>query len=158
MLESTGITVHSRCRSGAEAIRMTEKLNGGVIVCGFKFPDMTAEYLASCVKENTMVLLLANAQQLRLVDDSIFKLPFPVSKSDLAASVRMLIQIELNNFRKTVSADRTAEKATVLKAKELLMSDRNMSEEDAYRYIQKRSMDSGCKMYEVARHIIKNEI
>ena len=63
MLESGGITVHSRCRSGAEAIRITERLSGGVIVCGFKFPDMTAEYLASCVKENTMVLLLAKAQQ-----------------------------------------------------------------------------------------------
>ena len=42
----------------------------------------------------------------------------------------------------------------IREAKELLMARNNMSEEEAYRYIQKCSMDSGTNMVETAQMVM----
>ena len=43
---------------------------------------------------------------------------------------------------------------TIRKAKELLMTRNNMSEEEAHRYLQKSSMDSGTNMVETAEMVL----
>lgn len=43
---------------------------------------------------------------------------------------------------------------TIRKAKELLMTRNNMSEEEAHRYLQKSSMDSGANMVETAEMVL----
>ena len=48
----------------------------------------------------------------------------------------------------------TEEQKTIDDAKHLLMEKNNMSEEDAYRYIQKNSMDSGNSLVESASMVI----
>ena len=42
----------------------------------------------------------------------------------------------------------------IRKAKELLMTRNNMSEEEAHRYLQKSSMDSGANMVETAEMVL----
>ena len=42
----------------------------------------------------------------------------------------------------------------IRKAKELLMTRNNMSEEEAHRYLQKSSMDSGTNMVETAEMVL----
>ena len=42
----------------------------------------------------------------------------------------------------------------IRKAKELLMARNNMTEEEAHRYIQKRSMDNGTDLTETAQMIL----
>ena len=50
---------------------------------------------------------------------------------------------------------RSPEEAALIKeAKEILMNRNNMSEEEAYRYIQKCSMDSGTNMVETAEMVL----
>ena len=46
------------------------------------------------------------------------------------------------------------EKRMLQDAKELLMVRNNMSEEEAHRYIQKRSMDNGTGLIETAQMIL----
>ena len=43
---------------------------------------------------------------------------------------------------------------TIRKAKELLMTRNNMSEEEAHRYLQKSSMDSGTNIVETAEMVL----
>mgnify|MGYP002508110420 FL=1 len=63
------------------------------------------------------------------------------------------------NRKKKKEADRPRkrsekEKEIIIKAKLVLMERNNMSEEEAYRYIQKTSMDSGINMVEMAKMIL----
>ena len=57
--------------------------------------------------------------------------------------------------RRSAPAKRSPEEqAAILEAKRILMERDHMSEKEAYRYIQKYSMDSGNDMTETARMII----
>ena len=49
-------------------------------------------------------------------------------------------------------------KALITRAKELLMNRNCMTEEQAHRFIQKRSMDTGAKMVQTARKILDGQI
>jgi response regulator NasT len=88
------------------------------------------------------------------VDEDIFRLPAPVSKSSLCASIEMLYQANrrLNKYIKPRRNEE--EKAVVEEAKKLLMERNGMTEEQAHRYIQKQSMDGGTRMIQTARLIL----
>lgn len=157
MLEASGITVKVSCRSGSEAIRAVRKLGGGIVICGYKLPEMTVSDLAYDLNGQTMILAIASAHQLELCNnENVFKLPTPFSKGDLISSVRMLLQLEEKHIRFTKPPRRTEKEiADINKAKDLLMSRNGMTEQEAHRFIQRRSMDTGAKAAETARLIIE---
>ena len=154
MLESGGFSVFASCRSGAEAIRSLSKMGGGIVISGYKLSDMTASDLSYSMMQPSLMLLVAQPLQLDCCDnEDIFKLPFPVSRADLLASVRILAQIVEKQMR--FAPKRSSEdEDTIKRAKELLMTRNLMSESQAHRFIQRRSMDTGSKMAETARIII----
>ncbi|MEL4107123.1 response regulator [Oscillospiraceae bacterium WX1] len=157
MLEASGIAVRTSCRSGSEAIRTVRKLSGGIIICGYKLSEMTVTDLAYDLGNQAMILAIAPQQQLELCsNDNVFKLPTPFTKGDLISSVRMLLQMEQKHYR--VAQPRRTEKETevINKAKELLISRNGMTEQEAHRFIQRRSMDTGAKAIETARLIIES--
>jgi response regulator NasT len=157
MLEASGIAVRVSCRSGSEAIRAVRKHSGGVVICGYKLPEMTVSDLAYDLGGQAMILAIASAQQLALChNENVFKLPTPFSKGDLISSVRMLLQMEEKSIRFTPPRRTDKETADINKAKELLMSRNSMTEQEAHRFIQRRSMDTGAKAAETARLIIES--
>ncbi len=156
MLEASGITVRISCRSGSEAIRAVRKMSGGIVISGYKLSEMTASDLAYDLSGQAMLLVIAQSNQLELCNnDNIFKLPTPFSKGDLLSSVRMLVQLEYKNFRTAPLKRTEKETADINKAKELLVSRNGMTEQEAHRFIQRRSMDTGAKASETARLIIE---
>lgn len=156
MLESNGIAIRCTCRSGAEAIRAVKKMGGGIIICGYKLPEMTVSDLAYDLSDQAMILAIASPQQLQLCqNDNIFKLPTPFSKGDLVSSVRMLLQIEQKHYKAAPPRRTEKETSEINRAKELLMSRNGMTEEEAHRFIQRRSMDTGAKAVDTARLIIE---
>ena len=85
----------------------------------------------------------------------IFRLPLPVNQHDLTASVRMLKQLsEMEMARPKQSA---ADQELIRQAKIYLQEVRLMTEEEAHRYLQKRSMTTRRKMAEVAAEIIDRQ-
>jgi response regulator NasT len=57
--------------------------------------------------------------------------------------------------RREAAKNRSAEqKAVIAEAKALLMERNHMSEEEAHRYLQKSSMDSGTNMLETAQMVL----
>ena len=65
----------------------------------------------------------------------------------------MILQAQIRRRRKSRTQPRkrnTQEQKTIDDAKALLMDKNNMSEEEAFKYIQKCSMDSGNTMVEKA--------
>ena len=70
------------------------------------------------------------------------------------ASVRMLMQTGHRRER-TVKNQRTdEERAVVERAKHILIERNGMSEEQAHRFLQKKSMDSGVKLVQTAQMIL----
>ncbi len=88
--------------------------------------------------------------------EEIFKLMLPVKSSELIGSVRILSQLDerrmdeaLRPKKKTVN-----DRAIVNEAKEYLTEERGMTEAEAHRFLQKRSMDLRVPVTEVARTIL----
>lgn len=156
MLESSGIKIRCSCRSGAETIRAVKKMRGGIVICGYRLPEMTVSDLAYDLSGQAMILAIAPPQQLMLCrSDNIFKLPTPFSKGDVVSSVRMLLQMEQKYYKESPPRRTEKETGEIDRAKELLMSKNGLTEEEAHRFIQRKSMDTGVKAVETARLIIE---
>lgn len=156
MLEKNGISVRDRCRTGQEVIRAIKRMGGGIVVAGYKFPDMTTEHVAYQLKEDgASILMVAKGTHLDMVEnEDIFRIPAPFRPAELVGAVNMLLQLDQQRFR-TAAARRTVdEKQLITKAKELLMEKQQYTEEQAHRYLQRRSMETSLKMTEVAKLII----
>lgn len=157
MLEKEGIFPSVCCNSGAAARRAAAKLGGGVVVCGYRLPDTSAFELATSIHECSLILVVATTTQLAMYDgDIVFKLPSPVSRTDLAASVRMLLQMERRRVRENIPKRSEDDKQAIAAAKQLLIDRNYMTEEEAYRFLQKRSMDTGARLTDVAHEILQS--
>ena len=156
LLESGGITVNGSFRSGAEVKRSINKSGGGVIICGLKLSDMTSDTLAFDLSGLALILVTAHPEQLELCENTdLFLLPTPVTRGDLTASVRMLIQMEEKRHRISKPRRTKDENELIERAKALIMAKYGVNEPEAHRFIQRASMETGSRMSETARMMLE---
>ncbi len=155
VLLSGALTVRAVCRTGAEVIRQVRYMGSGVVLCGIKFPDMTADELYDDLEGKGYMLVIAKPQEMEMCENNrVFRLLLPINRYDLCASARMLNQLEEMN---RPQAERgSAETELISYAKEMLMDKRSMSESEAHRHLQKLSMASGQPLAGIARQIIND--
>ena len=87
----------------------------------------------------------------------VIGLSMPIKVHDLINTVEMMLQNMQRRRKKRHEAAKQRspeEKALIAKAKSLLMERNNMTEEEAHRYLQKSSMDSGTNMLETAQMVL----
>ena len=93
----------------------------------------------------------------------LLALPLPTTPADLRESVEMLFETMPERLSQEAKAlppkpkteeQRELERRIVGDAKEDLIRRNGMTEEQAHRFIQKRSMDSGARMAQIASHIL----
>ena len=157
LLESAGCSPAACCASGGEAIRTVRKLGGAVVVCGFKFRDMTASEVAASLRGTAVLLVLASAAHLDFCEgENLFKLPTPAARSDFFATLDMICRQEARRSRRAPPQRDEEEVRLIRRAKELLMGVNRMSEAEAHRFLQKRSMDAGLKLAETARLVLEH--
>lgn len=158
ILESSGTASCVVCHSAAEVKRVVSKQHISAVVCGYKFHDESAEQMFEDLPPACAMLMVANQGMLDLCgSDDIFKLASPVSRGDLIASVRLLLQVGHRLEKITRPRRSEEEKAVVEQAKAVLMAGRGFTEEEAHRYLQKRSMDSGTRLLETARWVLSED-
>ena len=150
IIENSGLAGCTLCRSAAEVKRLVQKQRFAAVICGYKLPDQTAEAMVEDLPISCAVLVVAVQTMLDMIGgDNIFKLAAPATRSDLLASVRMLMQTGHRRER-TVKNQRT----DVERAKHILIERNGMREEQAHRFLQKKSMDSGVKLVQTAQMIL----
>lgn len=155
ILESSGAAACLICHSAAEVKRLVNKQHVTVVLCGYKLRDETAEALCADLPFTCSVLVLAVQNLLDMIEnEDIFKLTAPVSRNDLLSSVRMLTQVGRRIERYTRPKHSEEEQEYILQAKKLLMERNGMTEEQAHRFLQKRSMDSGAKLIQTAQMVL----
>ena len=157
ILETSGTAACIICKSADQVKRVVNKQHITTVVCGYKLYDESAEGLLEDLPPTCSVLVIAVQGMLELCQsDDLFKLASPVSKGDLVASVRMLLQVG-HRLEKFVKPRRSEEERAVIdQAKQLLMARNGMTEEQAHRFHQKRSMDSGAKMIQTAQLVLED--
>ena len=157
LLEDAGISVETRCGSGAEVLRCCRKGTSGVVLCGLRLLDMGAETLREDLPQGWSMIVLAEADQLdTLTRDDICRLPAPATRSDLVGTVQMLLHpLATENLPPKRSEE---EQRIGRQAKALLMERNHMTEEQAHRFLQKRSMDTGARMVQTAIGVLSGAV
>jgi response regulator NasT len=158
ILMKNGFQVNAVCTSGAQALALMEDLNSGVIVCGYRLADMVFSELAENLPTDFSMLMVSNPTRWPSSrPENVVCLPMPLKVHDLVESVGMLLEAQARRRRRRRQQpkERNDEQRVLLnEAKRLLMERNGMSEEEAHRYIQKTSMDSGTNMVETAQMVI----
>lgn len=154
MLESSGTAECSPCRSGGEARRAVAQYDINVVICGFRLADGTGEHLYEDLPEGVSMLMVAPQHQLDMVNEEIFRLPAPISRSDLVTSTKMVLQMS-RRLGRTIKPRRSgADREVIQQAKSLLMERNGLTEDQAHRLLQKKSMDSGVNLVQTARLVL----
>ena len=157
ILETDGAISCVLCKTADQVRRSVHSLHVSAVVCGFKLADQSAEALYSDLPPSCAMLVLAHQNLLELLrEEDIFRLATPVSRGDLLASARMLLQIG-RRLERSLRPHRSAgEQAVIDRAKALLMERSGMSEAQAYRYLQKTSMDNSVRLIQTAQAVLES--
>jgi len=158
LLMRNGYNVAGVYTSGAQAMSMMDEMDYGVVVCGYKFTDMVYSELYENMGSNFQMLLIASRSKLEYgVPEGIVSVEMPLKSNDMLETLGVMVQALERVRKKGRSKPRernVAQKAIINEAKEVLMRNRGMTEEEAHRYIQKNSMNSGNSMVETARMVL----
>lgn len=153
-LEDSGIEVFRRCATGSEALRTLNVCHDGVLVCGTKLPDRTADELADDIDSAALMLVIGKPERLEFCESrDVFKLSAPFTRGELASAVRMLLQLHNMRMPQRSGNDR----ALVEAAKQKLMETYNFTEPQAHRALQRASMNFGIKMSDSARRVLEGD-
>lgn len=158
ILVKNGFTSVMVCTTGAQALSQMDEWSDGIVICGYKLTDMLYSGLHECLPAGIDMLLLASQSVMPdCRDQSIVCLTLPLKVHDLLDTIAMMSQAIMRRRRKARQKPKVRsekELALLREAKGLLMERNHMTEEEAHRYIQKCSMDSGTGMVETAQMVL----
>ena len=146
LLVRAGLNVTGVCTTGAQAMNYADSVDEGIIVCGYKLKDMMYSELREYLPDREEGLA-----------SGVMGLTMPIKAYDLMNTLQMMLQNMERRRRKrkkTIKSRTPEQEALIRKAKELLMARNNMTEEEAHRYLQKNSMDSGTNIVETAEMVL----
>lgn len=158
ILMQSGYHVQAVCATGAQAIVCMEELESGIVVCASRFADMMYTELYEYMPEGFQMLLIAGAAAVEDHDmDRLIRLAMPLKVHELLDTLAMMEDAlrRCKKRRRCSPKVRSAEDSALIdRAKALLMERNGFTEEEAHRYLQKRSMDNGTGLAEVSQMIL----
>ncbi|SER77999.1 ANTAR domain-containing response regulator [Lachnobacterium bovis] len=162
ILTQSGYSVKNVCTTGAAVLASMGNLESGILVCGSQFVDMRYTEIFEYMSQDFQMLLVASPQAVDdrfIVSDKnqrLVCLYLPIKVHELLETIEMMnYSINRKKKKRKKLKERTPEeKKQIEDAKLILMNRNNMTEEEAHRYIQKRSMDNGISFLETAQMIL----
>lgn len=158
ILAQSGYPVVSVCTTGAQALASVNNLETGIIVCGCRFVDMMYTEVYEYLPKGFQMLLIASPTN--VIDNSVenlISLSLPLKVHELMQTVEMMdgyITRNKKRQKKKPKIRSEAELEIIDRAKRRLMERNGLSEEEAHRYIQKRSMEDGTGLVEISEMIL----
>jgi len=165
MLTNLGYLVIGEVGDGRSAVNLARELKPDLVIMDIKMPDMDGIEAARILTEEDIapVILLTAYSQRELIERAkeagvVAYLVKPFRESDLAPA----IEIALARFEEFRAVKKETEdlrealetRKLVERAKGILMDTQGLSEAEAFRRIQKMSMNTRKPMKEVAEAII----
>ncbi|WBB54132.1 response regulator [Verrucosispora sp. WMMD573] len=165
MLAEEGYEVVGEAGDGEAAIRLAEELKPDLVILDIKMPIMDGLAAAERIAGSRIapVIILTAFSQRDLVEraraaGAMAYLVKPFQKSDLVPAVEIALSrySEIAALEAEVAGltDRLEVRKTVERAKGALMTTYNMSEPQAFKWIQRTAMDHRMTMKEVSERIL----
>ena len=165
MLGEEGYDVVGQAGDGEKAIALAEELRPDLVVLDVKMPKLDGISAAQRIAEQRIapVVILTAFSQLDLVErardaGAMAYLVKPFSKVDLVPAIEMAVSrfAELQMLEAEVAdlTERLETRKLVDRAKSVLQEQLELSEPDAFRWIQKTAMDLRLSMKQVAEGVI----
>lgn len=146
------------CSSGAKAVSLMHEFDDGIVISGYRMVDMMYSDVRADMPPGFQMLLLASKDALSAKQEQgIVGLSMPLKVHELLDTLQMMTRGILRRRKKAdgrAKGRSEEERQIIREAKELLMTRNHMTEEEAHRYIQKCSMDSGTNMVETAQMVL----
>ena len=142
------------CSSASSALQMVGEYSYGLVISGYRMPDMYYLNLVDCLPRDFESILLGSEETVAQVGAGILSL---IKAYDLVNTADMVLrQLERRIKKKTRTPKKRSEKEQnyIRNAKFLLMERNYLTEEEAHKYLQKCSMDNGTNMVETAQMIL----
>ena len=165
MLTNLGYLVIGEVGDGRSAVNLARELKPDVVIMDIKMPDMDGIDAAKVLTEERIspVLLLTAYSQQELIERAkdagvVGYIVKPFRESDLAPAIEVAVArfAEFRALEKEVGDLKLAleTRKSVDRAKGILMDTQGLTEAEAFRKIQKMSMNTRKPMKEVAEAII----
>lgn len=157
ILNSRGIRTTAICTMASHILSQAHQLDSGIVICSRRFKDMYCNELAECLPEFFEMLLLTPKDGLENCPPNVMTITMPFRTADLVSTVEMmLMQLQRRIKKEKLKPKKRSkeEQDLITEAKKLLMERNHMTEQEAFRYIQKCSMDSSTNMVESAQMIL----
>jgi AmiR/NasT family two-component response regulator len=164
-LQAYGFQVVDMSSDGSSAIRRIRTLRPDLIITDFNLHGISGEEIARIAEEDHIApaIIIRPNEQISLWNSSDRGWDFaylyrPISKSALIQTIQLAfmnykkveaLQGQINKLKGDLESRRLVEKA-----KGILMEKHGLPEQEAYRRMQKNSMDKGLSMKELAQAII----
>ena len=164
-LSGAGFEIVGEASNGEEAVKLALELEPDLCVMDVKMPKMDGITAAEKIlaELSCVVVMLTAFSQTELVErardaGAMAYVVKPFTPADLIPAVEIALSRhqEIESLEEEVAdlADRFETRKRVDRAKGLLMKNMEMTEPDAFRWIQKTSMDRRLSMREVADAVI----
>ena len=165
MLTNLGYLVVGEVGDGRSAVNLARELRPDAVIMDVKMPDMDGIEAAKILTEERIspVLLLTAYSQQELIERAkeagvVGYIVKPFRESDLAPAIEVAVArfAEFQALEKEVGDLKLALETRMLvdRAKGILMDTQDLTEAEAFRKIQKMSMNTRKAMKEVAEAII----
>ena len=166
ILREAGYDVVGEAGDGESAVRLVEELQPDLVVMDVKMPVLDGISAAERIGRARLapVVLLTAFSQRELVDrardaGAMAYVVKPFTSADLLPAVEIAVSRfqEITDLEEEVTdlAERFETRKRVDRAKGLLMTRMGLSEPEAFRWIQKTSMDRRLTMREVADAVLQ---
>lgn len=156
LLVRNGFNVAAVCTTGAQALHYADGLVNGVLISAYKLPDMMYSEIKEYMPRGFDMILLANRSHLSDCTD-VITVSMPFAIRDLLNTLEMAMQAVVRRKRKLRQKPmqrNEEDRKLIVKAKEVLMERNHMTEDEAHKYLQKCSMDSGSNLVEAAQMVL----
>ncbi len=160
LITDAGYRVLGIYNSGNELIRKCMTLEPEIIIIGYRLSDITIIDVYNSLDDRYSFLAIVNETYRTFVQEEtdIFCICNPITKGVLINSLDLICQSNKKVSKlksKVTKLESTMEERKVIeRAKGILMEREQLTEREAFRFMQKHSMDKGSKMIEVAGSII----
>ncbi len=158
ILVKSGFHVSALCATGDQALHHADLLEEGLVVCAGRMTDMMCEQLREYLPDSFEMIVISapTVWEGKSLEHAVC-LTMPLKVHEFISTVEMIAysierKRKKRKFRRQERSEE--ERQAIRKAKELLMARNQMTEEEAHRYIQKTSMDSGTGLAETAQMIL----
>ena len=163
MLTEAGYEVVAQATNGIEAIALAKEHKPDLAILDVKMPELDGISAAEQIIEIAPVLMLTAFSQKELVERArdagvmayVVK-PFSIGDLTPAIEIAMSRHLQMRSLREEVSDlhDRLETRKVIDRAKGILMAALNLSEPEAFSWIQRAAMDRRISMKAVAQAVI----